>query len=86
VFLVAEPVGKLLQLLDLLLLILVCRHQLLGLCLALNKKIFVVAAVALDPALPDLENAAGQRVQELPVVGNQEDRARVTCQIALEPA
>ena len=81
----AEAVGELLELLDLALLVLVGGELLLLLRLALAEIVVVVAAVADQLALADLDDAADELVQELAVVRDQQDRAGVGLQVVLEP-
>ena len=81
----AEAVGELLKLLDLLLLRPVRRELLRILLFALAEVVVVVAAEAHEPALADFHDAADELVEELAVVGDQQDRAGVRLQVALEP-
>ena len=56
--------------------------QTLGLLLQIRR---VVALVGVGPAAVELEDPLGDVVQEVPVVGDRQDRARVGGQVLLEP-
>ena len=60
-------------------------EQLLLVGLALLEVVVVVAAVADEPALADLDDAADELVEELAVVRDEEDRAGVGLEVVLEP-
>ena len=81
----AEAVDELHQAADFALLVFVGGQLLLLVGLALFEILVVVAAVADQPALADLDDAADKLVQELAVVRDDENRAGVALQILLEP-
>jgi len=81
----AEAVDELQQAGDLALLVFVGGQLLLFVRLALLKVFVIAAPVADQPALADFDNAADDLVEELAVVRNDEDRARITLEIFLEP-
>ena len=70
---------------DFALLVLIRRFKLHFRRITLNQILFVIAPVTDQTALADFKNAADNLVQELPVMGDKQDRARVTLQIILEP-
>ena len=81
----AEPVGELLQPLDVALLVLVGRQMLFRLRRALDEIFVVVAAISQQPALTDVHDAADELVQELAVVRDEHDGAGIRFQIFLKP-
>jgi hypothetical protein len=82
----AEAGGKIAQLLDFSLLIFVGGEMLLLARLALLDVGIVVAAVAMDLFVADLENIIDERIQECAIVRDHENCAGIVLQIVLEPA
>ena len=80
-----EPVHKLHQPLDLLLLVFIGSHALRLVCRALYQVRFVIARVA--RRLPSLQfhNVTNQKIQKLPVMGDQQNGSGVILQITLQP-
>jgi len=81
----AKPLIELLQRADFLLLVVVGGELLLVGGLALAQKIRVVAGVGKEPHFVDLVDGLDDLVHELPVMGNEKDRATIGLQILLEP-
>ena len=81
----AEAVGKILELLDFLLLVFVGRQQLHFVGLALDEVFVVIAPVPVQLRLPDFDDAADEFIQEGPVMRNQQNRAGIILQIFLKP-
>jgi len=82
----AEPGGKIAQLLDFRLLVFISGKMLLLARLSLLDIGVVIAAIAMDLLVTDLEDVIHERIQEGAIVRDHQDRAGIILEIILEPA
>ncbi len=80
-----KPLDKFHHVRDFALLVLVGRRQLRLRRLALRQVILIIAAVADQFAVANLQNMRDKLVEEIAVVRNHQNRARISPQIFLEP-
>ena len=81
----SEPVHEVHQATNFALLVLEGGQLLLLLGLALVEKGVVVARVAVEPLIANLDDTGDQLIEKLPVVRDDQNRSRVILQIALKP-
>ena len=83
--LVAEAVDKYFQLLDAFALISIRRFQLLSPLGLLGKVLVVVAAVEEKLPVPDFDRLLHRDIEEVAIVGNQQEGIRIFVQVFFEP-